>query len=508
MQASTRVIFNTGIQYIRTFISVCIALYTSRIILKSLGESDYGIYSLIGGIISMLAFINLSLSSTTQRYLSIYQGKKDKEMQIKVFNNSVFIQFLIGVILALVMYLLIPFIFDSFLNIPPDRIETAIIVYYTMIVSVFFSILSAPYLATLIAHENILYSSVIQIGDAFLKLIIAISLLHIFYDKLIYYSIAMTFINVVNFFAYLIYCNKKYNECRHFSLKKIDFKLLKDIFYFSGWMTYSTGCIVARTQGIAIILNRFFGTVINAAFGIAQLLHGQISFISSSLLNAIRPQIAKAEGENNRQKMLRLSEIASKFSFLLLAMIVIPAVFEMELILSLWLENVPEYAVLFSQFILVTALVDQLTIGLGYANQAIGNIKHYSLTINTIKVLTLPAAFICLRLGYSPVAVMICMLLFEFICSISRLFFLKKTGNLVISEFTKRVFIPEIIPIMCATFICWGCHIVLPHYLLWLSFVFSATTISLIVYFTGLCEDEKEIINNLLLRLKNKLKTD
>ena len=506
MQASTRVVFNTGIQYIRTFISVCIALYTSRIILQSLGESDYGIYSLIGGVISMLSFINISLSSTTQRYLSFHQGKKDNEMQIKVFNNSIFIQLFIGVVLALIMYFLTPFIFDQVLNIPAGKIETAIIVYYTMIVSIFFTVLSAPYLATIVAHENILYSSIIQIADAVIKLIIAVSLLHVFYDKLIYYSIAMSLISIINFLAYLIYCNKKYDECKHISLKKIDFQLLKSIFVFSGWMTYSTGCIVARTQGIAVILNKFFGTVINAAFGIAQLLQGHISFISSSLLNAIRPQIIKAEGENNRPKMLRLSEIASKFSFLLLAMIVIPAVFEMETILSLWLGKVPEYAVLFSQFILITSLVDQLTIGLGYANQAIGNIKYYSLTINTIKVLTLPAAFICLKLGHSPVAVMICMLTFEFICAIFRLFLLKRTGDLVIHEFIKKVFVPEIIPIVCTILICWGCHLILPYYLLWLSFVFSIAIISLTTYFMGLCEDEKEIINQLLLKLKRKVR--
>jgi O-antigen/teichoic acid export membrane protein len=499
MQSSTRVIINTGIQYIRTFIIVCIALYSSRIILQSLGEDNFGIYSLVGGVISMLAFINISLSSTTQRYLSFYQGEKNEEMQIKIFNNSILIQIFIGIVLALVMYFLTPFIFD-WINIPPEKTETAVIVYYSMIVSIFFSMLSTPYLATLIAHENILFTSITQIVEAVFKLIIAISLFFVFYDRLIYYAIMITVIAVINFLVYLIYCHRKYDECKHISFKRFDYKILKEIFSFSGWQLYSTGCIVSRTQGIAIIFNKFFGIVINAAYGISLQLQGQISFISGSLLNAIRPQIIKAEGEYNREKMLRLAEIASKFSFLLLTMIVIPAVFEMKMVLSVWLGKTPEYAILFCRFVILTALVDQLTVGLGHANQAIGNIKSYSLVINTIKVLTLPAAYICLSIGLAPVSVMVCMLLFEFICCISRLFFLRKTGGLSIRQFIRRVFIPEIIPFVSTVSVCWLSHSFLPESLFWLSFLFSIIVLIITSYFVGLCEDEKRIINRFILK--------
>jgi O-antigen/teichoic acid export membrane protein len=366
--------------------------------------------------------------------------------------------------------------------------------------------LSTPYLATLIAHENILFTSIIQIVESALKLIIAISLFYIFYDKLIYYSIMISLISIINFLVYLIYCSKKYDECKHISFKKFDYKMLKEIFSFSGWNLYSTGCVVARTQGVAVVFNKFFGTIINAAYGIAWQLSGQISFISGSLLNAIRPQIIKAEGSKERKKMLRLAEIASKFSFLLLAMLVIPAVFNMNTILTIWLENVPEHTVVFSQFVLLTALVDQLTIGLGYANQAIGNIKVYSLVINSIKVLTLPAAYICLYIGLPPVSVMVCVISFEFICSVSRLFFLKKTGGLHIGGFIKRVFLLESIPIICISFICYLCHLFLPAYFWWLSFLLSISILSVTAYFGGLCPDEKQIIDNIFVKFTDKIK--
>ncbi|MDR0681476.1 MAG: hypothetical protein LBG15_06475 [Dysgonamonadaceae bacterium] len=495
MKPSTRIVFNTLIQYARTFIIVCISLYSSRIILKSLGENDYGIYSLVGGVISMLAFINLSVSSATQRYLSFYQGKMDVEMQVKTFNNSVFIQLFLGIILAVGMYFLTPFIFDGGLNIPPEKTESATIVYYSMIISVFFSMLSSSYLAALIAHENILFTSVIQIAETFFKLLIAISLLYILSNHLIYYSILLTVVSIVNFLAYSIYCHKKYEECKHLGIKKFDFKMLKEMFSFSGWTLYGTGCVIARTQGIAVFLNNFFGTAINAAYGISFQVQGHFSFISTSLLNAIRPQIIKAEGNHNRQKMLQLSELASKFAFLLLAMIVIPAAFEMEVILSIWLENVPEYTIVFTRFVLFTALADQLTSGLIYANQAIGNIKTYSLIINTMKVLTLPAAYLCLYNGLSPVSVMVCMLIFEFICCISRLFFLKKTAGLSVRGFIKRVFVPEIIPVSGSIFVCWICHLYLPVYLFWVSFLLSIAIVCTTAYFLGLSPDEKQVID-------------
>jgi hypothetical protein len=201
--------------------------------------------------------------------------------------------------------------------------------------------------------------------------------------------------------------------------------------------------------------------------------------------------------------MLRLSEIASKFSFILLAMIAIPSVTEMETIISIWLKDVPEYTVMFSQYVLITALIDQLTIGLIYANHAIGNIRSYSIIINTIKILTLPAAYICLMIGLSPVSVMICMLFFEFICCISRLFFLRKTGGLIIREFILKVFAPEFIPVICAVVICCISHCYFPQYLWWLSFFLSMSVLSIITYWIGLCPDEKQIIDEILVKFLN-----
>jgi len=503
--ASNRVIFNTIVQYVRTFISTCIALYSSRIILRELGASDFGIYSLVSGVIVMLSFANLSLSSTTQRYLSFHQGKGDMQMQKKIFNNSIFLQLLLNTMLVVVLLSLTPFIFNSFLNLPFDRIETSKIVFYCVIGTTFFSMLSVPYIATLIAHENILYTSIIQLVSSILKLLIAISLIYVTYDKLIYYSLMIIAIAIIEFLAYAIYCSAKYDECKQIHWRKFDVKIFKEMFAFSGWMIYNTGCIYVRKYGIAVILNKFFGTIMNAAFGIAQQLSALISFITSSMLNAVKPQIVKAESNQDRKKVLRLAEITSKFSFFILAMIVIPAVFQMETIVKLWLgDNVPAYTVMFCQYALIMPLIDQLTIGLGAANLAIGNVKYFSLTIYTTKILSLPVAFLCLYLGFPPDSVMISLIAFEFISAIARLFFLKKTAGLSIRKYCRSVFSYEIIPISLTVFACYLCTY-LPTYLVGISFLVSVIVLSTSVYFFGLCKDEKQIINRLFRNFSGKI---
>jgi len=507
MIASTRVVFNTSIQYLRSILSVIISLYTTRLVLKYLGSNDYGIYSLVGGVVAMLSFIKVSLASTTQRYLSFYQGKKDLQMQKSIFNNSVFTQFLISIAIITLLLLLQPYIFNKLLNIDVERIYAAKWVYRFMLISLFFTMQSTPYYATLISHENILFSTLVQIGETLSKIPIVIALTISTVDNLVLFSALSTFVQIVIYFVYQFYCKNKYSETRKLNIRLFNKNVFKDMFSFMGWVVYSTGCVVGRTQGLAIILNKFFSTAINAAYGISWHLSGQVSFLSSSLLNAINPQIIRAEGEQNRKRMFRLAEIASKFSFLLLAMITIPSIIEMKTLLTIWLKDFPEYTVMFCQFILLTNLADQLTIGLVTANKAIGNIKNYSITINTIKLLTVPTAFICLRIGLPVISVMISLLLFELICAISRLFFLKISGGLSIIGFIQRVFMYEIIPIAATVAVSLVISNARNSNISFLyTFFASFFVMGLTAYFAGLTSDEKDIVNTLLKIGINKLK--
>lgn len=217
MRNSDRIIFNTIIQYIKVFICVIVTLYTSRLVLYALGANNFGIYSLVGGVISMLSFIQVTISTTTQRFLSFYQGKNDREKQIIYFNNSVITQIILALGIIVVLLLSKNFLFDNVLNIEVERIESGKFVYDCMLISLFFNMISSSFLAVLIAHENILYSSIIQLLDALMKLPLSILLYHISGDRLEFFALGMCIIYILNFGFYFLYCIFRYDECQHFN---------------------------------------------------------------------------------------------------------------------------------------------------------------------------------------------------------------------------------------------------------------------------------------------------
>ncbi len=503
MRNSNRVIINTGVQYIRSFITIIVTLYTSRIVLNNLGQNDFGIYSLVGGIISMLSFIRVNLSQTNVRFLSYFRGQNNDKKIIEIFNNSITTQVLLGGTICIILFALTNPIFNNFLNISLDRINEAKVVYYLMLCSLFFNFLSVPYLSNLISRENIIYSSVVQIFDAILKIPIALSLIWITENKLEWYAFWTMFIIFLNFFLYVIYCRKKYPECRHYSLRNFNISLFKEMFSFMGWGIYGTLCVVGRQQGIAILLNRYYSTAINAAYGIAFQVAGQLNFISVSLTNAINPQIMKAEGKGNRQKMFRLSEISCKFSFLLMSMLSIPTFIYMPYILEIWLKNVPEYTTLFCRCILISIQIDLLSTNLSATNQAVGNVRSYNLCLNTIKIITLPVAWLALHLGYSAKGVMIVYIVFELFVSVARVIFLHYNINFSIKNYIYNVILKIMPPFILNIIVCIMLSKILEGWEILITFVFSILITTITIYLVGLTKDEKDILQLIIKKFKH-----
>lgn len=505
MNSSTRVIVNTTAQYAKTFVNIILTLFSARLILEALGVTDFGLYSLLAGVTSMLAFATNALASTTQRFLSYHQGKSGIEQQKDIFANSFYIQLSLGLLTLVVLLALTPFLFDGILNVPTERVEAAQWTYVIVAIILFVTFLCTPYRAILISHENIVYITIIDIIDGILKVVLAVALFHISYDRLIGYALFLLSIQVFNLMSIAIYAIKKYEECSIPSARRIHKKYIKDISSYAGWNIYSVGCVMGRTQGIAILINHFFGAAVNAAYGLGFQIAGYVNFMSESLMNAIRPQIVRAEGEGNRERMLWLSEIASKFSFYLLSCLAIPCIFEMETLLTLWLGKVPEYAVLFCRMVLIASIVDSLTCGLGMANQAIGNIKQYSLAVNSVKLLTLPATLICIKVGFPILGIAVCYVSFEFLCAMIRLPFVKKNGGLDVVRFVKNVFAKDVIPFSVFVIIT----AVLATYLNFafsfiLTFAIAMPIYIVTIYLFGITEVEREIINSILIKVIKK----
>ena len=448
MNPIKRVAVNAIAQYVRTALCMILALYSTRIVLCLLGQEDFGIYALIGNLIMLMGFITNSLAVSTQRFMSYSWGSGGVRRVREIYDNAFLLHLFIGLVVVVILCIVERPLVHSYLRIPVGRIGAADFVYYTVAGIMAVTFLTAPIKALFIARENIVYVSVIDIVDAIVKLVGAIYLQWVTIDTLKAYAMLIAMISLLTFFAYFCYGMWKYEECSipRFSALRMDY--LRQMMGFATWNVYSVGSTVVRTQGIAVILNRFLGTVVNAAYGIALQVSAALSAIAGSIINAMNPQLMKAEGKGDRLLMLRYATLESKYSFLILATLLIPVVVELPQVLTFWLKDYPHDADLFCAFIIVAMVWDQSTIGLTSANQAEGNIRNYSLLISTLRLLVLPAVWGLLYWGFAIGTVMWAYLLFEVLCGAVRIPFLKYSANLDVGDYIHQVYVRSIIPVV------------------------------------------------------------
>lgn len=505
MQGSSRIVVNTAAQYVKTIANVLLSMYSVRLVLELLGDSDYGIYSLVAGVVALLSFVSNALVVSTQRFLSFHQGVGDLGKLKSIFEDSVRLHLYIGAALLLLLFPLVFFLFNGFLEVPVDRIPAAKFVYLTVLAVLFITFVTAPFRASLVSHEDIVYISVVDVIDGVLKVVLVIVLAHLSVDHLKGYAVSLLSIQMFNLLALSLFALIRYPECslpRGFGLSA---EFVRDLSAFAGWTIFSTGCIVGRTQGCAIILNKAFGVVVNSAYGIAQQISGYVRFVSESLLNAMRPQIMKAEGNGDRQRMLSLSCKASKYAFLLLSMVVIPVCFYVEPLLHVWLREapVPEGTPFFCRMVMIVCLADSITIGLGSANQAIGKIRNYSLAVNSTKILTLPLVIVCLKLKLGLYSVAVCYVGVELVCALIRLPLLKSTAGLDVRNFLSSVLHPLVIPLVLFVASLYLFHTVLGWGFIWSCLVCLPVYV-LVIYFLALDSAEKSFVKSYLGRIRCK----
>lgn len=432
MNQSNRVIINTLAQYTKTFLGIIIALYSTRIVLQQLGSSDFGLFSLVGSVLAFLSFFNTALTRSTQRFLSFYMGKNDDTYQCTVLFNSFVLHIGISLFTTVVMLCIEPLLFSGFLNIAPEQICIARILYRLMIVSVFFTMNATPFNAVFVSHENIVFSSVVYIIGAILKLLAALALV-LFNDKLLYYGVFICMISIIEYIIAVISAAIIYSEVKcMFKNAKLDSPLLKSILSFSGYNLYGTLCVAGRDQGYAVVINKFISLEANAGFGIANQVSGQVNSFVYSIASSMSPVITKSEGSGDRSKMIRYTVSASKISAIIYILITTPLIYEMELVLNLWLGSVPDYGVMFVNCILFANLMDSFSVGFRTGIQAIGKIRNYFLVFYTIKIASIPASILMLKAGCQPQLVLIPYIIVELLGAfISITFFAKQTETLI-----------------------------------------------------------------------------
>lgn len=507
MRSGNRIILNTLILYVKMALSILLGLFSTRLVLKALGVEDYGIYNLVAGVVSMLSFLNASLATSTQRFLSISLGKNNKVLLSEVFYYSLALHLLIGAGVVLLVVFIGGYGIEHILSIHPDKRDETLIVLYFLSGSVFFSILSVPYVAVLVSRENMLLLSILEIVESCLKLLGAVVLLSYLGNRLILYATVIAAIMFTSFILKAIVCRYKYRETRITLQSLTDVGLVKELMSFTGWYTFASLGSIGRFQGLQVLLNLFYGVVTNAAYGIANQVNGLMQFFATAILQSVRPQIMKSEGAHDRERVGRLSLIACRYMFFLCALFSIPLILEMPYVLHLWLDNPPEYTVGFCRLVLLSTLLYMITSGLSTAVDATGNIKWMYICLGSLHVLNLPIGYLLLYNGFSAYSVLWLVVCEEMICMCARIGLARYIVGISVNAVLKKVIQPVTITTGLTLFI--GVIIIysLESCFIRLVVTFMSCMVASLasVWYYGMEPPEKERIKSIICNIKYKL---
>lgn len=390
-----RIAKNTLMLYGRMLFSMFVSLYTSRVVLATLGVEDFGIYNAVGGVIAMLGFLNDSMSGATARFLTYELGKGNGSKLKETFSTAVIIHIGIALFIFVFGETIGLWFLENKLVIPESRMAAARIVYQTTIIGTMLGIMQTPYNATIIAHEKMSVYAYVGILNVFLRLVIVYLLVIGDFDKLILYSFLQLSVSIIIIMIYRIYCKTHFSETSFSFVWKKD--LLKPMLSFSGWDLYGNLSVIARTQGVSLLLNMFFGPIANAAAGIATQVQGAVMSFAGNIVTAVRPQLVKYYATEEYQPMFDLLSNSIKLSFILLSILTIPIITEINYILRLWLGNVPQNASIFCAFTLLFNLFANTSVLLASIIHATGRVKRISLINGSLYLLVIPVSYIAFR---------------------------------------------------------------------------------------------------------------
>ncbi len=445
---NARLAKNTMFLYFRMIFIMAVTLYTSRVVLRVLGVEDFGIFNVVAGVVAMFGFLNSSMSATTQRFISYSLGKGDANLN-KVFSTCVLTHALIALgVLVLVESVGLWFLYNKMI-IPEVRMDAAFWVFQFSALSTVVTVMSIPFNADIIAHEKMSAFAYISIVEVCLKLLIVFLLDVGNIDKLVLYGFLLLLVQCGIFLTYMGYCLRHFKESRfRFVYEK---KLFSEVFSFAGWNLWGYLASILYTQGLNILLNVFFGPVVNAARGLANQVDGAIRLFASNFQMAINPQIVKTYAAKDLESMHRLVFRSSKFSFFLLLALSLPVMIETPVILRLWLSTVPDWTASFLRLMLVVVIVDSVANPLMTSAAATGRIKLYQSVLGGIQLLIVPVAYVVLRMGGEPNSVFVVHICICLIAFAVRLFIVRGMIGLSIKKYLMEVCVKSGVVTVVAT---------------------------------------------------------
>ena len=495
-----RIAKNTLFLYLRMFVMMLTALFTSRIVLDVLGAADYGLNNVISGVVVLFSFLNAALLSATQRFLNFHLGRGDYRQTNVVFCMSMNTYLLLSVVVVVLGETVGLWFVNTQLNIPAERMYAAQWVYQFTLLQFVINLLRVPYNATIIAYERMNFYAYVSLVEVIIKLAVVYLLYITTFDKLIFYSFLYTLIPLVVTYVYKLYCNKHFETTKYRTIW--DKNAFKEMFSFSGWSLFGSLANLVAHQGLNILINIFYGVTVNAAAGIANQVSTNVYGFISNFQTAFQPQIVKTYAANETNRFHRLIFQTSKFSYFMVIVLVLPILFTIDGLLEIWLKDVPEYTAIFCKLILVFLSIEAITAPLWMAVQATGKIKTYQILMASLNFLNFPLAYAVLKMGLPVYSVWIVRIVVNIVIIVARCLYMNQKLDFPLLPYVQKV----VLPIACVTifalpipiFLYYSIHGFWPNLI-----VVGGVTLCLTmadVYFVGMNRHEKEMVCNVVMK--------
>ena len=494
-QNNKRIAKNTIFLSIRMVIVLLISLYTSRVILQTLGVEDFGIYNVVGGFVSMFAFLNTTMNNAIQRFYNYENGKSGDEGETRVYNTALLIQILLAVLVLILTETIGLWYINNKMVIPPDRFSAAQWIFQFAVISLIILILQIPYSAAIMAHERMDYYAVVSVLDAILKLVIALLIPYIPYDKLIGYGALLLGISIINFLLYYVYAKVKFERL------KIIWKFEKGIFNsmlsFSGWNLFGSFARVMKEQGLNMVLNLFFGPVVNAARGIAYQVSGALHGFVNNITIASRPQLTHAYAQGNVNRTMTIMFSVSKLCYVTLLLMALPIMMEIDFILKIWLgDTIPDNTNVFVIIVIITSLIHVFNPPTSFVVHATGKMSRYQLVMGGINLAIIPVAYLFLLSGSPAIIAFVVSAVFTLIGQIAAILVLRTLVLFSIKQYVNEVIIPTFIVTVISVVVSYIPFSLMSGGWLRLIVIVCSSTLAIILstYLFGLTSKEKELV--------------
>ena len=488
---------NAMLLYLRMVFLMIVSLYTSRVVLNALGVEDYGVFNVVGGFVSMFSVLSGSLSAAISRFITFELGTGKSEKLIKIFSSSVTIQVGIAIFIIVIAETIGLWFVNYKMVIPTDRLVAANWCFQFSVITFCINLISVPYNAAIIAHEKMSAFAYISLFEATGKLLIAWCIAVNPIDRLVFYAFMVAVLACIIRFIYGWYCKRHFEECTYHFV--YDHQLLKQMFSFAGWNFVGASAGILRTQGLNVLLNLFFGTVVNAARGISVQVNHAVAGLVNNFMTALNPQITKSYASGEYNYMTSLLFKGSRFSFYLLLFLSLPILIETETILELWLKIVPEHTIMFTRLILIFTMCEAISGPLITAMLATGNIKKYQIIVGGTNLLNLPISYILFKwVGFDdfPEITMYVVILLSVVCLSQRLYLLRDMIGLDAKAFCTKVLFNIILVSVLSLLFPLTFHVVFYEGVMFslLNIILSLISCSLVIYYIGCNKNERYLV--------------